>query len=95
MFYTSTKLIFRFKTTKTITAKIPKTEKPINSGNTDVLTKLPIKCAIGTANTVERKPLIAAPTPAICPKGCIANARKFPNKNPTAKNCAAKKEIST
>ena len=47
--------------------------------------------AIGTAITVEINPFIAAPIPAICPKGCMAKARKFPNKKPTAKNCKAKK----
>ena len=47
--------------------------------------------AIGTAIIVEAKPLIAAPTPAICPTGCMAKALKFPNKNPIAKNCKAQK----
>ena len=69
-----------------ITESKPKKVKPINKGKADVFTKLPIKLAIGTATTVETKPLIAAPIPAICPKGSIAKLRKLPNRNPTAKN---------
>ena len=41
--------------------------------------------AIGTAITVDTNPLIAAPIPAICPRGCIAKARRFPNKKPIEK----------
>ena len=65
--------------------------KPIKRGKTEVLTKSPIKLAIGTAKTVEINPLIAAPIPAICPSGSMAKALKFPNKKPTEKNCSAKK----
>ena len=35
---------------------------------------------------MDTNPLMAAPIPAICPKGCIAKVRTFPNKNPIAKN---------
>ena len=75
--------------------KTPKIENPINKGNTESVTKLPIQLAIGTAITVEMNPFIAAPIPAICPIGCIAKALKFPNRKPIAKNCIAKKPTNT
>ena len=37
----------------------------------------------------------AAPMPAIWPKGCMAKERKFPNRNPIAKNWRAKNVNST
>ena len=42
--------------------------------------------ATGTENKLEKQPIIAAPSPAISPSGCMAMAFKFPNKIPTKKN---------
>ena len=50
------------------------------------VTNFPITILMGTAISVEIKPVIAAPIPAICPTGSIAIALKFPNKNPKQKN---------
>jgi hypothetical protein len=41
----------------------PQARKPINIGNTESTTKLPINALIGTAMTVAIHPVIAAPTP--------------------------------
>ena len=71
------------------------TKNPTNRGSAVEVTKRPIKVLIGTAIIVEINPVIAAPIPAICPTGCIANARRFPNKNPIEKNCSAKKINNT
>ena len=40
-------------------------ENPINIGSTVIVTNFPIKTLIGTAISVEIKPVIAAPIPAI------------------------------
>ena len=69
----------------------PQHVKPRNSGQTVVSIKAPIRVAMNTPITVEIKPLIAAPTPAICPIGCMARALRLPNKNPMAVNCRPKK----
>lgn len=74
---------------------IPHARNPINTGNTESITKLPIKALIGTAIKVARHPVKAAPIPAICPNGCMAKARKFPKIKPTAKNSSAKKHKTT
>ncbi len=72
-------------------AKIPQIKKPIKIGSVVFLTNPPINIAIGTAITVETKPFIAEPTPAMCPIGSIAKDRIFPKRNPIEKNCSAKK----
>ena len=64
----------------------PQHVKPRNSGQTVVSIKAPIRVAMNTPITVEINPLIAAPTPAICPIGCMARALRLPNKNPMAVN---------
>ena len=69
-------------------------KKPINKGNTVSETKRPMKMLKGTAIMVEIKPVIAAATPAMCPTGSMASARRFPKRNPSAKNCSAKKPKS-
>ena len=66
-------------------------ENPINKGKAVLEVNFPINVLIGTAIIVEIKPVIAAAIPAICPTGSIANALKFPNKKPIAKNCKPKK----
>ena len=64
----------------------------MNRGQAVFVTNPPMYVAIGTAIIVETKPLIAAPIPAMCPSGCIANERKFPKRNPIEKNCNPKKD---
>ena len=73
----------------------PHARNPINTGKTESTTKLPINALIGTAIKVARHPVKAAPIPAMCPKGCMARARKFPKIKPTAKNSSAKKHRTT
>ena len=65
-------------------------ENPIKIGSAVNVTNFPITILMGTAISVEIKPVIAAPIPAICPTGSIAIALKFPNKNPKQKNWSEK-----
>ena len=67
-------------------------ENPMKIGSTVSLTNFPITILIGTAISVEIKPVIAAPIPAIWPTGSIAIALKFPNKNPKQKNWSEKND---
>lgn len=72
--------------------RIAQTVNPIKRGYTLFPeTNLPINVLMGTAIKVEISPVMAAAIPAICPTGSMANARRLPNRNPTAKNCKAKK----
>ena len=60
--------------------------KPWNIGKAEWITRFPIQALMGTDIAVARNPVIAAPIPAICPKGSMAMDRRFPKRNPTAKN---------
>lgn len=62
-------------------------------GRTAVLTEFPIKVAMGTAMTVEIKPLIAAPIPAMDPKRCMASDLIFPERKPMGQNWKIKNII--
>ena len=63
----------------------PNSKKPITTGVIVTLIKLPIDIAMTTEMTLLKKPMIAAPRPATCPSGTIANEFKLPNKIPTKK----------
>ncbi len=67
-------------------------ENPTNSGRAVLPIKRPIKILIGTAISVEIKPVMAAAIPAICPTGSIVIALKFPKRKPMAKNWIPKKD---
>ena len=84
-----------FKYTSINNAIVLLIRNPINNGRAVAVTNFPIKVLIGTAIMVDKKPVIAAPMPAIWPIGSIAKALKFPNKNPIAKNCNPKKASKT
>ena len=79
-----------FRKFNKISEHIPQDKNPIKRGSAVVPIYLPIRIAIGIAKIVEINPLIAAPIPAICPIGCIANALTFPKINPIDKNCSVK-----
>lgn len=83
-------LVLIFKHNNSIKELKPQHKNPMKSGKTVVFINPPISIAIGTAIMVEIKPLTAAPMPAICPMGCMANARIFPKINPMDRNCSPK-----
>ena len=60
----------------------PQREKPVTRGRTVPLKALAIRIPRGIEINEESEPIIAAPTPAICPSGSMARAFRFPNKNP-------------
>ncbi len=67
----------------------------MKSGSVVSSIKRPINVLMGTAISVEIRPVIAAPIPAMWPTGSIASALRFPNIKPIQKNCIAKNPIST
>ena len=73
----------------------PQTVNPINTVSAVLVTNRPTSVPIGTESMVAINPVMAAPMPAMCPMGSIAIERRFPNKNPMAKNCTAKNPIKT
>ena len=58
------------------------------------LIKLPTNTAVSTEVILLIEPIIAAPKPAIAPKGCIAIALMLPNKMPMQKNAQNSKETN-
>lgn len=65
--------------------RVPKTRKPKTNGLTVPSYCIPIYVPNGTEMKVETEPTIAAPIPAICPKGSMAIELRFPNNTPTKK----------
>ena len=68
----------------------PNPTKPIAIGVIVVSIKLPTSTAEGTDMILLNEPMIAAPSPAVSPRGCIAMELRLPNKMPIQKNAANK-----
>ena len=58
----------------------PQIEKPNTKGKTFPLKALAIAIPKGIEIKEERDPITAAPTPAMCPRGSIAKALRFPKR---------------
>jgi hypothetical protein len=68
-----------------IPVSAPKIRNPTIKGSTVPSYCIPMKVPKGTEIKVDTEPTIAAPIPAICPRGSIAIAFRFPKSIPIKK----------
>ena len=73
-----------------INPKAGNATNPATKGKIVPLKRLPTKTASGIDIRLDVAEVMAAPIPAICPKGSMQRAMRFPNKRPVQKNMAAK-----